>query len=125
MFPAIYFTYATKYPASGTRVQLGRSYIYAAPDPAPDQRIFVLTLTGMQYFVTGGGAIDTVTQPGRNMKVLENFYNTHRLHSSFTFNHPILGTLTCKFNRPLEIPVGITGGNGVLEPFEVELIEVP
>lgn len=125
VFPALYFTYSTKYPESGTRIQLGRSYQFDALPAAPDQRIFKLNLMGMKYFVTSGGELDLVTNPSRNMAVLEAFYNEHKRAVAFTFNHPVYGAVNCKFNLPLEIPEGITGGDGALPSFNVELIEIP
>lgn len=125
VFPAKYFTVQTKYPNSGTRIQLGNSYMYSAPPVAPDQRIFIVKLQGMTYFVASNGTLDTTTQTGRNMKVFEDFYVAHKLYLSFDFPHPMLGTVKCKFNRPLEIPEGVPGGSGMLPVFEVELIEIP
>ena len=123
-FPAKYFTFATKYPESGSRMQFARSYTYTVEADAPDQRVFILTLPGMQYFTDGNGVIDPFTTAERNMAILEQFYSRHRLAKSFYFDHPVYGVLTCKFNRPLEIPEGVVDGNGVLEPFTLELIEV-
>lgn len=119
VFPAVYFTYATRYPQSGTRISLSNSYDFTAGPTAPDQRTFILKLSGMQYFG------NLTSQVNRNMEVLEAFYNTHKLHVTFDLPHPIYGTVKVKFNRPLEIPEGIQGGNGVLDPFTVELIEQP
>lgn len=124
-FPCTYFTYATRYPDSGTRIQFGNSYQFDAGPTAPDQRIFTLTLSGLQYFVDGGGAIDLAEEPGRNMAVLEDFYNTHKLHVAFDLPHPVHGTISCKFNRPLEVPSGIAGGGGVVQDVNIELIEIP
>ncbi len=125
VFPATYFSVQTKYPESGTRVQLGNSYLYTAPPLAPDQRTFTVRLQGMAYFVNSNGTINTTTETGRNMAVFEAFYNEHKLYLSFDFPHPVYGTLTCKFNRPLEIPDGVAGGSGMLPTFDVELIEIP
>lgn len=124
-FPAIYFTYGTRYPQSGNRLELSRSYVYTSEAEAPDQRTFILQLTGMQYFLDGADAADRVTQPGRNMWVFEDFYILHRLSKSFLFEHPIHGSVVCKFNRPLEVPEGIPNGKGVLPPITVELLEIP
>jgi len=124
-FPCLYFLSSTRYPQSGVRIQLGNSYQFNTPPEAPDQRIFVLKLAGLQYLVTEQGQIDTVSKPERNMAVLELFYNQHKLAYSFIFNHPVYGPVTCKFNKPLEIPDGIVGGNGVLSELTVELIEEP
>lgn len=124
-FPATYFTCETQYPESGARIQLGRSYQFDSEPEAPDQRIFRLNLQGMQYFLDAGGAIDETPSPGRNMAVLEAFYVTHKRWKTFVFNHPVYGAVNCKFNTPLNIPAGITGGDGVLPGFSVELIEIP
>lgn len=123
-FPAFYFTYSTRYPESGSRSQFARSYTYTIEAEAPDQRTFQLELKGMQYFVNDLGEVSDTPHPERNMAVLESFYSRHRLALSFNFEHPIYGVLTCKFNRPLDIPKGIPGGNGVLETLTVELLEI-
>lgn len=125
VFPCTYFTYATRYPETGTRIQFGNSYTFAAGPTSPDQRVFTLSLAGMQYFVDDLGAIDLSQEPGRNMAVLEAFYNTHKLHLTFDFNHPVLGLVQCKFNRPLDVPEGVPGGGGVVNDVSVELIEIP
>lgn len=124
-FPATYFTVQTKYPQSGSRVQLGNSYLYTAPPLAPDQRIFNVKLQGMTYFVNANGTINTTLQIGRNMAVLEQFYLDHKLYLTFQFPHPVYGTVNCKFNQPLQIPEGVEGGSGMLPAFEVELVEIP
>lgn len=125
VFPCEYFTVQTKYPTSGTQVRLGNSYTYTAPPTAPDQRTFIVKVQGMQYFVASNGSIDTVTEPGRNMAVLEQFYNDHKMYMTFQFEHPVYGTVDCKFSRPLEIPEGVAGGTGVLPTFDIEFIEIP
>lgn len=123
-FPAKYFRFTTQYPESGVRVQLGRSYQFDAPPEAPDQRIFTLKLLGMAYFVDENG-LDLATSTGRNLGVLEAFYNRHKTAKSFLLEHPLYGQVECKFNRPLAISEGIAGGDGLVADLEVELIEIP
>lgn len=125
IFPAEYFTWTTKYPDSGLRIAFARSYAYTAGPTAPDQRIFVLRLQGMQYFLYPLGSIDRVSEAGRNLAKLEDFYQAHKLHVAFDLNHPVYGTVSCKFNRPLELPEGVQGGNGLVDIVEVELLEQP
>jgi hypothetical protein len=125
LFPCTYFTVQTKYPTSGVQVRLGNSYTYTAPPPAPDQRTFIVKVQGMQYFVAGNGSIDTTSEVGRNMAVLEQFYNDHKMYMTFQFTHPVYGLINCKFSRPLEIPEGVSGGNGILPTFDLEMIEIP
>ena len=120
-----YHTFRTIYPESGTRVQFGKGYVFAARPDSPVQRRFVLKMTGMQYFVGENDEIDTETMPQRNMGRLQAFYEEHELWKSFVYPHPVLGDVLVKFNKPLDIPEGIIGGNGVLPEFEIELIEQP
>ena len=124
-FPVTHFKFATRYPESGVRMQLGSSYMHTAPPSAPDQRTFILTITGMQYFLDAQDQLTTAVEPYRNMLVLENFYNQHKTAFSFLFSHPVYGSLTCKFARPLEIPEGVSGGNGLLQSLTLELLEIP
>lgn len=124
-FPVLYFSYLTRYPESGTRIQFGNSYQYDALPEAPDQRIFVLSLQGMAYFVDVNGDVDATIQPERNLARLEEFYNVHKRAKPFTLNHPVYGAVTVKFSLPLEIPTGIAAGNGNVDAFDVELIEQP
>ena len=124
-FPATFFTYSTDYPNSGQRIQLGNSWQFDSPSPAPDQRIFRLKLQGMTYFLNANGTINSSINPGRNLALLEQFYTQHRLATRFTLNHPVYGARTCKFNQPLKIPNPLPGGSGVFPEFEVELIELP
>ena len=124
-FPVTHFRIATRYPQSGLRLQLGNSYQWDVETPAPDQRTFLIKIPGMRYFLDSNGQISKSTLPGLNLAVLEDFYIVHRMAKAFTFSHPVHGSLTCKFNKPLEIPEGIAGGNGAVPEFEVELIEVP
>lgn len=125
VFPCSYFTVSTRYPESGIRINLGRSYQFDVPPEAPDQRIFTVTVQGLTWFTNADGTVNRTTNPGRNIAVLEDFYRDRRRALAFTFNHPAEGAIQVKFNRPLEIPSPISGGSGVLPDVEVELIEVP
>lgn len=120
-----YYSWTTRYPDNGLRVAFGNSYAFTAGPTAPDQRIFVLKLQAMQYFLTSGGALDLTVNLSRNLGAFEDFYREHYLYKDFDFVHPVYGAMVCKFNRPLEIPEGIPGGDGILETLEVELIEQP
>lgn len=119
-----YFTYSTENPDSAVRVKMGNSYTYSAPPSAPDQRVFKLKFAAMQYFTTNG-VIDLVKNPKINLARLEQFYDTHKTHLRFDFNHPVYGPLVCSFSRPISIPHGDPGGNGVVLNIEVELLEHP
>ena len=120
-----YHRYSTRYPESGRRMELGNSYQYSAEPDAPDQRVFTLYFDTMVYFSTSAGAIDRTTAPSINFALLEDFYTVHRLWKSFTYIHPVYGLLTVKFAKPLETPKGLINGGGALEPFSIDLIEIP
>lgn len=125
-FPITAFKIETVYPESSVRLQFGKSWTFTAPPDAPDQRTFKLYLTGMKYYVDENKVIDEETNASiNNLAVLDNFYQEVRMYTWFNFNHPVYGTLVCSFNKPLTIPKGVEGGNGVVEDFEVELLEQP
>lgn len=115
----------TTYPESTTRVKLGNSWEFVAAPKAPDQRIFELTMRGMQYFVNKNGSINKTKHAGRNMALLEDFYREHQQWKSFYYDHPVHGTVTVRFMDPLDIPAGIDGGSGVVNEFQIRLIELP
>jgi hypothetical protein len=119
-----YHTFRTEYPESGNRVQLGGNYIFTAPPNGPDLRRFTLKFETMVYYVYPDGSIDEMKNPSINMGKLEAFYNAHKLHRSFLYPHPVYGNLEVKFMSPLKIPEGIKGGNGALNDFEIDLIEI-
>lgn len=120
-----YHTIETENPESGTRLQLGNSYVFSAPSSDPDQRVFKLGLTGMQYFWDSEDDLDASVTPTRNMLNLINFYNSHKLNKSFLYNHAVHGEVEVKFSKPLKEPKVIKGSRGVVEDFEIELLEIP
>lgn len=120
-----YHTFTTEYPESGVRMQLGNSYVFTAPPESPDQRKFNLTFPAMQYYVPTPGTVDITTNPTRNAGTLEKFYTDHKLYATFIYPHPVYGDVNVKFNKPLKIPQPVAGGSGVLNPFDVEFIEMP
>jgi hypothetical protein len=120
--------FSTKYPDNGIRVQFGKSYTFAAAPDSPDQRTWVLKFAGFKYYLDGAGALDVTTNASRNnLGTLEAFYKEHGTWKSFTYPHPnpAVGAVAVRFDKPLEIPDGIAGGDGMVPEFDVTLIEVP
>lgn len=120
-----FHTVETENPESGTRIQLGNSYVFSAPSSDPDQRTIKLGFSGMQFFWDLNDELDSTIQPLRNMLNLINFYKSHKLNKSFLYNHAVHGQMEVKFSKPLKEPSVVTGSKGVVEDFEVELLEIP
>lgn len=59
-----------------------------------------------------------------DMQRLEAFYQRHRLFEKFIFPHPQLGNVTVRFSKPLEYKI-LENGNGLTEPFTMELLSQP
>lgn len=124
-----YHKQRTKYPESGTRVQLGGNYIFTAPPNGPDLRTFTLSFPTMVYYPLSthsavAPGMDLTIKPQINAAVLEKFYNDHKLHKSFIYPHPVYGNVECKFLAPLYFNEGMDGGSGAMKDFTIELIEV-
>jgi hypothetical protein len=69
-----------------------------------------------------GSALDTSTDPTMNAGRLLNFYKQNRTWDTFTYNHEYLGSITCRFADPVQIPKAITNSNGLIPDFEITLI---
>ena len=103
-----YCTVETENPDSSFRSQFGGSYIFSAPPTDPDQRIFTLHYPAMAYFTNEDGDLDETIEPTKNMYALTKFYQQHKLYASFLYEHPVHGTLECKFKEPLKEPLFAT-----------------
>ena len=127
VFPATYYGVpAVKYPENGNRIQLSNSYAFTAAPTSPDMRVFTVTLEGMQYFQhPTTGLAGRGQEPERNQAVLDDFYQSVHMNTAFDFFHPAFGTLSVKFNAPLQVPEAIKGANGMIGTYTVELIEQP
>ena len=125
IFPFDKHIVRTEYPQNSTRVTLGSGYTFDATPDAPDARTFYLQFQGFAYFQTEAGEVDTTTEPTKNFALLDAFYQAHRLHVQFLYNHPAYGQVVVKFKEPLKTPNPIRGGMGALDGFELTLVEVP
>lgn len=124
LFDFDYHTFSTKYPENPTRMQLGNSYMYTATPTAPDQRIITLYFSSMKMYTDPlTGVPDFTTNPAINFNRLEKFYQDHRQHVSFNYQHVVYGLLVVKFNKALETPKA--GLHGLMPDFSVELLEIP
>lgn len=116
----------TQYPESSIRVQFGKSWQFAAKPDAPDQRVFKLTFSGFKYYIDENGQVEAETNEFvNNLYSLELFYQSVRLYEKFVYPHPVYGNVVVRFNKPLLVPKGVHGGNGVVEDFTIEFVEQP
>lgn len=121
-----YHRQSTAMPQNGFRLQFGTSYVFTAKPDAPDQRVFTLFFTGMQYYLHDDGTVDGSTGAGiNNVHALYTFYAAHGLWDTFIYPHPVFGNVTVKFKDPLVVPEGIVGGGGVVGDFQITLEEQP
>lgn len=69
--------------------------------------------------------LNILLQPEINAGRLDDFYVRHKLSKKFIYDHPLYGDVAVRFNKPLILPKGYSDGGGVIEPFELEFLEVP
>jgi hypothetical protein len=114
------------YP-KGDGFKFGRGYEFSAAPQEPVQRRFTLNFNAMQWFFNSSGVAINSTLPTQNIMALDEFYRRHYGHKKFIYPHPQYGNITVKFaaDVPFEMPKGVTGGTGVVEPFSIVLIEQP
>jgi hypothetical protein len=114
------------YP-KGVSFQFGKGYEFGSAPQLPLQRRFKLSFnTMMWYFNQTTGAVDASFEPTTNMKLLIDFYEAH-IGVKFIYPHPLYGNLTVRFASDIgwEVPKGMPGGSGAVEPFEIILVEQP
>ena len=59
-----------------------------------------------------------------SFKSLEAFYLKHGMFGRFILPHPVYGELMVRFNKPLSVPKSRANGNGTVESFTLEMVEV-
>lgn len=124
VFDFPYHRVGTKYPTQGNNLKLGGSWDYSSKPNCPPQRVFTLDFKVLKYYGEAG-SLDLISDKEINLGVLEAFYNEHQLYKKFIYPHPVYGELLVKFQRPLEVPMGIAGGGGAIGGVVVVLVEQP
>lgn len=117
----------TQYPKSGSEVQFGKGWTFTSAPSQPFSREFTLTFRGMTYYESTDPAVrvKSTVYPGNNMSTMETFYQRHELWKEFWFYHPTYGYTKCRFKEPLKVPKGLPGRGGMVDEFNVVLVEVP
>jgi hypothetical protein len=98
-------------------------WTFTAKPTIPYQRKWKVTLHGMKWFLQSNGLFDTTTQPMINARRLELFYQSNGVWDNFSWTHPHLGALTCRFDAAVAVPAGIPNSGGLIEAFEITLVE--
>jgi len=85
-----YHRVSTKEPANGFQISFGNGYTFTSDPEAPDQRVFTLYFTGLQWYVSDAdGSINATKNASiNNMMALYNFYKTQRLNKTFVYSCP-------------------------------------
>lgn len=99
-------------------------WVYNPVPVLPFRPTFKVTLEGLRWYLNNeGNALDTTTDITRNAGRLEAFYLIHRLHRPFNFQHEYLGNLEMRFYEPVSVPKGLENAGGVIDSFEIMMIQ--
>lgn len=107
-------------PDVGSPVDMN-GWEYTAKPNVPYRRKFVVTLTGMRWYM-GNGVLDVTTDPTHNIGRLLAFYRQNQMWDVFAYNHEYLGNILCRFSAPVNPPKGVNSSGGKIDAFDVNLI---
>ena len=60
----------------------------------------------------------------RNVLALEQFYRRHQQWDTFMYPHYTIGMIKVRFFQPLEMPLLLPRGNGLVQSFSVQFEEM-
>lgn len=99
-------------------------WMFTSKPKVPYRPSFTVKLYGLRWYLNSSGtALDVTTNPTNNAGRLREFYRTNRRFGVFAFNHEYLGSILCQFNKRVEIPAALPDSGGLIDNFEVELIQ--
>ena len=107
-------------PDTGSPIDMNGWEFTARPN-VPYRRKFVITLSGLRWYL-GNGQLDLTTNPEYNAGRLLAFYAQNQMWDVFAYNHEYLGNIICRFSAPVNIPKGIPSSQGKIDAFDVNLI---
>lgn len=96
-------------------------WTFTAKPAIPYRRTFKVTLHGMRWYLNGS-VLDITTNPKKNIGRLLKFYRDNQRWDVFALNHEYLGSILCQFAGAVNPPKAIASSNGLVEPFEVQLV---
>jgi len=107
-----------------TDVMSMNGWQFSSRPRTPYRPSFKVKLSGMRWYLNSAGtALDVTTNPTINAGRLLNFYKLNRKWDTFSFPHEYLGIIICRFKDPVNIPAAIPDSGGLIEAFEVNLIQ--
>ncbi len=105
-------------------MKFGRSWEFTTAPKGPDQVTYTLKFETMKFFMDGAGQVEDTTEPAYNIHRLDLFYQRHRMWKRFIFPLPGHGNLTVRFSKPFQYDL-TKGGEGTVDPFQLEFITQP
>lgn len=107
----------------GSVVSMG-GWTFTAKPTTPFVKSWNLTLHGLYWRLDEFDIFDASDRPETNAKALEEFYQRHELWAPFEWAHPHAGQTTeYRFKAPVVVPKALTNSGGLIEPFQIQLIE--
>lgn len=97
-------------------------WTFASKPSVPYAKRFKVTLHGLRWYLQTNGLFDVATDPTRNARRLEQFYETNGTWDKFTWVHPHFGSMNVRFASPVSVPMGIANSNGLVSAFEINLL---
>lgn len=110
-------------PPEAGRVMSMNGWEFTSRPAVPYRRKFKVTLYGMRWYLSNAGLYDASTDPQRNARRLELFYQGHETWKEFDWVHPHIGNLKVKFSESVAVPAAMPNSGGLIEKLEVTLIE--
>lgn len=108
-----------------TAVVSFRGWDFTAKPSTPYRPNYKLSLRGMRWYLNAAGtALDLTTNPHTNAGRLRAFYIANRTWASFYYTHEVLGTALYKFVSPVQIPPALVNSGGLIDTFEVMIVQV-
>ena len=119
-----YHQFETDYPERGKILKMAGNWDYSVTPPAPLSRDFILKFPLLQFFEDSDVAGLSAQQQGYCANLLEDFYLEHETFKAFIYEHPRHGDCIVKFKKPLRLPAGNIGENGVIRDISLTLTEM-
>lgn len=119
-----YHQFQTNYPDRGQILKMAGNWDYTVEPHAPVSREFILKFPLFKYFPEDEVAGLSVRERQYCANLLEDFYAQHETYKAFIYEHPRHGDQIVKFKKPLNLPSGKIGEEGVIRDITLTLREM-